>query len=113
MNMKNLILRRSVFDILMDIWYLPTLTDYIKFLIKPILYEITPEEATKVLEDFDPHVRNFFLTKGIINLLPQTVKSAILPEENFNNNINDEKIIKNEENSSDSTRHTHENQRRT
>jgi hypothetical protein len=47
----------------MDIWYLPTITEYIKLLIKPVLYKIPPNEATKVLEDFDPSVKNFFLTK--------------------------------------------------
>ncbi len=47
----------------MDIWYLPTLSEYIKLLVKPVVYGISPEEATKVLEGFDPNVKKFFLTK--------------------------------------------------
>jgi hypothetical protein len=68
-KLKNMILRRSVFDILMDIWYLPTISEYIKLLVKPVLYKMSPQEATKVLEDFDPNVRKFFLTKVIIKNL--------------------------------------------
>ena len=55
--------QRSIFDILMDIWFLPTITEYVKMLIKPIIYKLSPEEATKVLEDFNPSVRKVFLTK--------------------------------------------------
>ena len=47
----------------MDLWYLPSISLYIKMLIKPFLYKITPEEATKILEDFEPEVRKAFLTK--------------------------------------------------
>jgi hypothetical protein len=47
----------------MDIWFLPTITEYVKMLIKPIIYKLSPEEATKVLEDFNPSVRKVFLTK--------------------------------------------------
>lgn len=65
----------------MDIWYLPTISEYIKLLIKPVICKITPEEATKVLEDFDPNVRKFFLTKGIINLFPSKIQNVILSEE--------------------------------
>jgi hypothetical protein len=62
-KLRNFILKRSIFDVLMDIWYIPTITEYIKLLVKPIIYKLSPQEATKVLEDFDPAVRNFFLTK--------------------------------------------------
>jgi hypothetical protein len=47
----------------MDIWYLPTISEYIKLLVKPIIYKTPPQEAARLLEDFDPNVRKFFLTK--------------------------------------------------
>lgn len=86
----------------MDLWYIPTISEYIKLLIKPVLYKIKPEEATKILEDFDPSVKKLFLTKGIINILPDKVQCMLLPAE--------EKILKlssgsEEENISGSTRH--------
>jgi hypothetical protein len=66
-KIREFILKRSIFDLLMDIWYLPTITEYIKMLLKPIIYKIPPQEAAQVLEDFDPAVRKFFLTK-VINI---------------------------------------------
>lgn len=63
----------------MDLWYLPTISEYIKLIVKPVLYKLSPEEATKVLEDFEPNVRKVFLTKGLINLFPSKVQLALLP----------------------------------
>jgi hypothetical protein len=100
-KLKNIFIRRSIFDILMDLWYLPTISEYIKLLIKPVLYKLSPEEATKVLEDFDPHIRKIFLTKGIIKLLPQKVKNALLPSDTL---VVNSPNLPAEENHSDSTR---------
>jgi len=50
----------------MDIWYFPTISEYIKMLVKPFIYKITPEEATHILADFEPNVRKIFITKVII-----------------------------------------------
>jgi hypothetical protein len=47
----------------MDFWYLPTISEYIKLLVKPLIYRTPPDQAIKLLEDFDPAVRKFFLTK--------------------------------------------------
>jgi hypothetical protein len=95
----------------MDIWYLPTITEYIKLLIKPILYKLSPQEATKVLEDFDPAVRKLFLTKGLINLFPNKVQGVLLPSENVELSVPDQQIkrpvLSSEENLSDSTREDH------
>lgn len=92
----------------MDIWYLPTITEYIKLLISPILYKLSPQEATRVLEDFDPAVRKMFLTKGLINLFPNHVKGVLLPSENVEIILPHEQLIKpmltSEENQSDSTK---------
>lgn len=62
-RVRYLLLRKSIFDILMDIWYLPSITLYIKVLTKPFIYHISPEEATGILNEFDPIVREKFLTK--------------------------------------------------
>lgn len=86
-SLKNLLLQRSIFDVLMDIWYFPTITEYIKLLFKPVIYKLTPEEATKVLEDFEPGVRRFFLTKGVINLLPSRAMGIFVPENKINEEI--------------------------
>jgi len=47
----------------MDLWYLPTISEYIMLIIKPFIYKLPPEEATLILEDFDNSTRKFFLTK--------------------------------------------------
>jgi hypothetical protein len=67
-SIRRLLTQRSIFDILMDIWYLPTITEYIKLLFKPVILGLPPNEAPKLLEDFDPSIRKIFLTKVIYNV---------------------------------------------
>ena len=62
-ELKNLLAKRSIFDILMDLWYLPTISEYIMLIVKPFFYKLPPEEVPLILEDFDVSTRKFFLTK--------------------------------------------------
>ena len=64
-TVRNFLIQRSIFDILMDIWYLPKFIDYLIMFFKPIIYKLSPEQAIRVLEDFDPSVRKLFITKVI------------------------------------------------
>jgi hypothetical protein len=47
----------------MDLWYLPTISEYIMLIVKPFIYKLPPEEVPLILEDFDVSTRKFFLTK--------------------------------------------------
>ena len=62
-KLKKLLTTRAIFDILMDLWYLPKISLYIKMIVKPFIYKMPPEECIVVLEDFDEITKNFFLTK--------------------------------------------------
>jgi hypothetical protein len=59
----NLLLKRSIFDILMDIWYLPSTSKYIKLILKSAFYGIPPDQAIKLFDDLEPEVRVFFFTQ--------------------------------------------------
>ena len=66
LKLNNLLAKRSIFDILMDVWYLPTISEYVMLILKPFIYKLPPEEATLILEDFDVSTKKFFLTKVIL-----------------------------------------------
>lgn len=77
-GLRKVLLQRSIFDILWDIWYIPTITLYISALTKPILYDISPLDAKKNIESL-PHdsIKKMIFTKGIINIFPEKVSKTL------------------------------------
>jgi hypothetical protein len=71
--MRKLMLQRSILDILLDIWFIPMVTLYVKAMVKPLLYEMTPTEAKEMIENDLPHkgMSNALMTKGISNLFSE------------------------------------------
>lgn len=67
--LKSILVERSIFDVLCDIWFIPTITFYVKKMIEPIIYEMTPEEAREMTKEFHPRVQKALLTRGLINLM--------------------------------------------
>lgn len=78
-NMREILLTRSLFDILCDIWYIPSFSLYLKVFIRPFIYQIKPEEAIENLSDLSTQQREKALRKGLINIFPQTVQEIIMP----------------------------------
>ena len=87
-GLRHLLLNRSLFDIMCDIWFIPNITLYVKALISPILYDMTPEDARKMIENDIPHKKasDAILRKGLINLFPTKLKDLIM------NNYEDEPL---------------------
>ena len=54
--LRSILIERSIFDVLCDIWFIPTISFYIKKLLEPFLYEMTPEEAREMTNEFHPGV---------------------------------------------------------
>jgi len=79
-GLQNVLLNRSLFDILCDIWFIPMITLYIKALVSPILYDMSPEDAWKMIENDIPHQRasEAILRKGLINLFPTKLKDLLM-----------------------------------
>jgi len=79
-GLQNLLLWRSLFDILCDIWFIPNITLYIKAIVSPILYDMSPEDAWKMIENDIPHKRasDAILWKGLINMFPQKLKDLLM-----------------------------------
>jgi hypothetical protein len=82
LKFHKVLLHRSLFDILCDIWFIPRLTIYIKAFIGPFIYRIKPEEAIHNLEELDPGVKKALLTKGLIYLFPKSLRKFLLPKKN-------------------------------
>ncbi|KRX10285.1 hypothetical protein PPERSA_09669 [Pseudocohnilembus persalinus] len=61
---QNLLLERSLFDIIADIWYIPGISRYIKAFLKPFFYNIPPEQAIQQFEDINPQFKNSMTRKG-------------------------------------------------
>lgn len=80
-GLRRLLFRRSLFDVLCDLWYFPILPKYFKAILGPFIFKPTPEEAAKNFETLHPAFRKLFLTKGVINVLPMKAKAFLLPED--------------------------------
>ena len=78
-NFKQILLTRSLFDILCDVWYIPSFSVYLKIFIRPFIYQIKPEEAIENLSELSKTQRDKALEKGVINLLPKTLQCILIP----------------------------------
>jgi hypothetical protein len=82
-SMKNALLNRSLLDILCDLWFIPTLSLYLKTILAPMLSSKnrSPAEAVKYLDELDPDHRKVFITKGLAFLCPKKIKKVLLPKD--------------------------------
>lgn len=67
---RKLLMTRSIFDLLCDLWYFPVIPKYIKAILGPFIFKKDPEETIKNFDELHPKFKQFLLTKGIINVLP-------------------------------------------
>jgi len=75
----ELLLERSLFDIICDIWFIPKITIYLKALISPFILKIEPTEAIHQFKEFPSGARKAILTKGLVNIMPGFVRGIMLP----------------------------------
>jgi hypothetical protein len=92
-GLQKLLLKRSVFDILCDIWFIPNITLYIKAFVSPILYDMQPRDAYLMIKNDLPSkkVSDAILRKGLINLFPLRLKEIIM--NNYAGQIEDRIMI--------------------
>lgn len=79
--MRKVLIRRSLFDLLCDLWYFPIIPKYFKAIFGPFIFKKAPEETLHNFDDLHPKFRQLFLTKGVINILPTNLKNFLLPED--------------------------------
>ena len=55
-----------------DIWFIPMITLYVKAIIKPLLFDMTPQQAHEMIMTELPHkgASRALTTKGVLNLFP-------------------------------------------
>lgn len=62
-SFRYLLLDKSLLDILMDFWHLPSLLNYFKFVTAPFLYGFTPEQSLEAIKLLDENVQDMLKTK--------------------------------------------------
>mgnify|MGYP000945636433 CR=1 FL=1 len=72
-NLQRTLRERSPFDLMCDLWFIQS-TSLIKVLMKPFFEQVQPDRAAEVLDELTPEMKERMLTKGIINILPQSLK---------------------------------------
>jgi hypothetical protein len=82
--MKQLLLERSVFDMLCDLWFFPRISLVIKAVVWPFISKPNPDDAIKTLDPLPEDIKELFITKGIVNLFPKKLSKMILPDEMYN-----------------------------
>lgn len=75
-------------------WYLPKISLYFKVLLRPFIYQITPEEAIQNLDELPSNIKKAILTKGVVNILPENVKDIFVEPEEPEEEIDQEQEIK-------------------
>lgn len=79
-KVQDVLLHRSLLDLLMTVWDLPNLVEYLKRLIYPFFVRMDKAEALMLFEELNPEVAAMMNTKGLVHMLPAPVMKAIAPE---------------------------------
>lgn len=79
-GLRTLLMKRSIFDILCDLWYFPVIPKYIKAILGPFIFKKDPEVTVKNFDELHPKFKQLVLTKGVINILPAPIKNFLLPD---------------------------------
>lgn len=82
-SMKALLLERSIFDVLCDLWFFPRISLVAKAVVWPFFSKPRAEEAIKTLDILPEDIKEVFVTKGVINLFPKKLSKVMLPNEEY------------------------------
>jgi hypothetical protein len=77
-KLQHLLRDRSLFDMMCDMWFTEH-TSLLKVLFKPFFVQIRPDRAVEVLDELSPEMKERMLTKGIVNILPASIKDIVSP----------------------------------
>lgn len=77
-KLKKILLERSLFDILCDIWYFETIKRHVKIFLSPFIIKKSPEEIIESFDEINPNLKEAILRKGTINLFPETIKKELV-----------------------------------
>ncbi|CAD8200831.1 unnamed protein product [Paramecium pentaurelia] len=76
-GIRDALMKRSIFDLLCDIWFMPKFSLYIRAFLKPFVANIDPENAEQALEGLPLEDRQIITKKGIINTLPMLLQTTV------------------------------------
>lgn len=78
-SVKFALLRRSLFDILCDMWYFSKIKFYIKAIFSPLILQPSPQEVSKYLNYIPKEERKIFFIKGIAYTFPKVFQKILFP----------------------------------
>ena len=76
-SLQNALLNRSLYDIMMDIWFIPKISEILALFVKPFLFKMEPKEAEDLIKTAQPALRSVLATKGLINLVPTRISKHL------------------------------------
>jgi len=79
-DMQALLLHRSIFDVLCDLWFIPRLSLYFKAFLMPMIIKIKPDQAMDQLAILPEAEKRVVLTKGVVYVLPKRLRKIFLPQ---------------------------------
>ena len=68
-----MLLRRTIFDVLCDMWYLSKIKLYISAIITPLILKPHPKKVKKCLNILPREERKIFFIEGILYTLPKSL----------------------------------------
>ena len=87
-NIKLILLRRSIFDVLCDLWYFSKVKLYAQAIFAPFFLKPGPKDVYKYLSVIPRKERKVFFTKGIAYTLPKRIQNILFPKgKNMHNKL--------------------------
>lgn len=78
--LRTLLMKRSFFDVLCDLWFYPRLSLIFKAILTPFFISVEPENAINQLDILSETDRKMILTKGVVYILPKWIRHMLLPQ---------------------------------
>ena len=79
-SLRTLLMKRSFFDVLCDLWFYPRLSLIFKAILTPFFLSVEPENAISQLDILSETDRKMILTKGVVYILPKWIRHMLLPQ---------------------------------
>lgn len=79
-TIQKFLLEGSIFDALCKIWFMPSVSLYIKRFFLPFFVKMSREEVYSMIHEINPSLATKLGTKGILFILPSSFQKILLPK---------------------------------
>lgn len=79
-KLQKLLLERSIFDVLCDLWYFSVIAKYLKVILAPFILKSDPKANLEEIKKLSPTFQKIVLTKGVLNIFPEKFRRLFISD---------------------------------